>query len=449
MVKGFSFYGQGQNNAISFISLKPWEERPGVGNRADTIAGQAMGALGQIKDAFVFTLSPPAIQELGNSSGFSFKLQDRAGNGYAQLLAARNQMLGAASQSKILTGVRPDEQEDAPELKVNVDRTKARALGLSISDVNNALAISFGSAYVNDFSRDGRVLRVMMLAEADQRMTPQDIMNLKVRSSSGDMVPFGAFSTVAWSAAPPQLQRYNGYSAMTISGSPASGYSTGEAMEEMERLAKELPAGFAFEWTGISYEEQQSSGQIGLLLGLSLVVVFLILAAVYESWAVPVAVLLVVPIGVLGAVMLSMLRGYSADIYFNVGLITIIGLSAKNAILIVEFAIDEEAEGKSVFDAVMEAVKLRLRPIIMTSLAFIAGMIPLFIASGAGSAGRRAVGTGVMGGMLSATFLGIFFIPLFYLSVRRWLTRRRPPAPGEKGHMHDHPEGDVGSSSHA
>lgn len=440
LVHGFSFFGQGQNHAILFTPLTSWEERPGVANRADTLAGQAMGVFGTIKEAFVFSLSPPAIAELGTSSGFTFKLQDRGGNGYAALLNARNQMLGGASQSKILTGVRPEEQEDAPQLKVDIDRIKARALGLSIADVNATLAINFGSAYANDFSRDGRVLRVLMLADAAHRMTPQDVLALKVRSSAGEMVPFGAFASVAWGASPPQLQRYNGYPAMTISGEPSPGNSTGEAMAEMERLATQLPPGFAFEWTGISYEEQQSAGQIGILLGLSLVVVFLLLAALYESWAVPIAVLLVVPIGVLGAVVLSMLRGFSADIYFNVGLITIIGLSAKNAILIIEFAIEQEAEGKSPLDAVLEAVKLRLRPIIMTSLAFICGMIPLFIASGAGAAGRKAVGTGVMGGMISATFLGIFFIPLFYLSVRRWLTKRRPPSPHEKGHQHDHPD---------
>jgi multidrug efflux pump len=450
LVRGFSFFGQGQNTAIAFTALKPWEERPGLENRADTLAGKAMGVLGQIKEAFVFSLSPPAIQELGNASGFTFKLQDRGGNGYPALVAARGQMLGGAMQSKLLVGVRPEEQQDAPQLRVDIDRLKARALGLSIADVNATLAINFGSAYANDFTRDGRVLRVLMVADAPYRMTPEDINKLRVRSAAGDMVPFGSFSRAQWTAGAPQLHRYNGYPSMTISGEPAPGYSTGEAMAEMERLAQQLPPGFAFEWTGISYEEQQSAGQIGLLLGLSMVVVFLLLAALYESWAVPVAVLLVVPIGMLGAVLLSTLRGFNADIYFNVGLITIIGLSAKNAILIVEFAIEQEAEGKSTLDAVMEAVKLRLRPIIMTSLAFIAGMIPLVIASGAGSAGRRAVGTGVMGGMLSATFLGIFFIPLFYLAVRRWLTKRRPPSPHEKAHMHDKPEdGGEGVPAHA
>jgi multidrug efflux pump len=436
LVRGFSFFGQGQANAIMFTPLKPWDERTGGGDSADAIAGKAMGAFMGIKEAFVFSLSPPSIPELGTASGFTFKLQDRGGNGRAALMQARNQMLGGAMQSKLLANVRPEGQEDAPVLKVDIDRVKARALGLSIGDVNATLAIAFGSAYANDFTREGRVLRVLIQADAASRMTPQDVIDLKVRSAAGEMVPFGSFSTAEWSAEAPQLQRYNGYPAMTISGEPAPGQSTGEAMAEMERLAASLPVGFSYEWTGISYEEKQSAGQIGMLLGLSLVVVFLLLAALYESWSVPVAVLLVVPLGVLGAVLFSMMRGLSADIYFNVGLITIIGLSAKNAILIVEFAIEQEAEGKSTLDAVMEAVKLRLRPIIMTSLAFILGMVPLVIASGAGAASRIAVGSGVMGGMIAATLLGIFFIPLFYLSVRKWLSRKRPPAPGERGH-HD------------
>jgi len=438
-VRGFSFFGQGQNNAMGFISLHPWDERKGKDNSADTLAGKALGALMQIKEAMVFTLNPPSIPELGTASGFTFKLEDRGGNGATALLQARNEMLGLAGQSQVLAGVRPEGQEDAPQLRVDIDRIKARALGLSVGDVNATLAIAFGSAYANDFTRDGRVLRVLLQADAAYRMTPQDVLDLKVRNAQGEMVPFGAFTGVEWTAGPPQLQRYNGYPAMTISGTPAPGRSTGEAMAEMERLAKQLPDGFTFEWTGISYEEQQSAGQIGLLLGLSLVVVFLLLAALYESWSVPISVLLVVPMGVLGAVLFSMLRGLNADIYFNVGLITIIGLAAKNAILIVEFAIEQEAEGKSTMDAVMEAVKLRLRPIIMTSLAFILGMVPLVISTGAGAASRRAVGTGVMGGMIAATIFGIFFIPLFYLAVRRWISKRRPPAPGEKGHHEPEP----------
>jgi multidrug efflux pump len=369
------------------------------------------------------------------AAGFTFKLQDRAGLGQEALVNARNQMLVAASKSPLLTAVRPEGQADSPQLRVLIDRVKARALGLSIADVNATLAISFGSAYANDFSREGRILRVLLQADAPYRMTPEDVLALRVRNTQGEMVPFGAFTTTEWTAGPPQLDRYNGYPAMTISGSPAPGRSSGEAMNEMARLAGQLPEGFAFEWTGISFEEQQAGGQVTALLGLSLIVVFLLLAALYESWTVPLAVLLIVPLGVLGAVLFTMLRGLPADVYFNVGLIAIIGLAAKNAILIIEFAIEEEATGKSTFDATMNAVKLRLRPIIMTSLAFILGMVPLVLSAGAGAASRIAVGTGVMGGMIAATVLGVFFIPVLYMSVRRWLTRgmRRPPAsPPEK-----------------
>jgi len=380
--------------------------------------------LAGVKQALVFALNPPSIPGLGVASGFTFKLQDRAGSGRQALLDARNQLLTAAMQSPLLSGVRPEGQEDAPQLRVLIDRVKARSLGLSIGDVNATLAIAFASAYANDFSREGRILRVLLQADASHRMTPRDVLNLRVRNAQGEMVPFGAFTTTEWTAGPPQLDRYNGYPAMTISGSPAAGRSTGEAMDEMERLARQLPEGFDFEWTGVSYEERQAAGQVGALLGLSLVVVFLLLAALYESWSIPLTVLLVVPLGVLGAVLLSMGRGLPADVYFNVGLITIIGLAAKNAILIVEFAIEEEARGRTLREATLSAVKLRLRPIIMTSLAFILGMVPLVISTGAGAASRIAVGTGVMGGMIAATLLGVFFIPLFYLSVRRWISRQ-------------------------
>ena len=434
VIRGFSFFGQGQADAIMFTKLRPWEERPGEENSAITLVGSAMGAFGQIKEALVFALTPPSIQELGNASGFTFKLEDVGGRGPEALLAARNQLLAAASQSPFLTGVRPEAQEDGPQLRVAIDRIKARALGLSIRDINGTLAIAFGSAYANDFSLDGRILRVLLQADAPYRMTPEDVLALKVRNAAGEMVPFGSFTQVDWTAGPQQLQRYNGYPSTTISGTAAPGRSTGEAMTEMERLAAQLPEGFDYEWTGISFEEKQSGGQIGLLLGLSFLIVFLLLSALYESWSIPVSVLLVVPLGVLGSILFTMTRGLSADVYFNVGLITIIGLAAKNAILIVEFAIEAEAGGKSPFDATLEAVKLRLRPIIMTSLAFVGGMMPLFLASGAGAASRIAVGTGVVGGMIAATLLGIFFIPVFYLSVRRWLSRRRPRAPGEPHH---------------
>ncbi len=426
-IKGFSFFGQGQAHAMSFVSLLPWDERPGVENSAQTLVQNAMGALSSIKNANVFVLNPPSIPSLGVAGGFSFKLQDRSGAGAEALLQARNQLLAAASQSELLTGVRPEGEEIAPRLRVDVDRIKARALGLSISDINATLSITFGSAYANDFSREGRIHRVLLQADAPFRMTPEDVLDLTVRTQEGDIVPFGAFTSVAWTAGPPQLQRYNGYPATTISGSAAPGRSSGEAMDEMERLAAALPEDFGFEWTGLSYEEQQASGQVGALMGLSILIVLLVLAALYESWTIPLAVLLVVPLGVLGAVLFSMSRGLPSDVYFNVGLITVIGLSAKNAILIIEFAIEEEGKGKSLMDATMAAVKLRLRPILMTSLTFILGMLPLVVATGPGAASRIAVGTGVMGGMIMATVLGVFFTPLFYLAVRRWLTRNKPP----------------------
>ncbi|HEV7991832.1 MAG TPA: efflux RND transporter permease subunit [Gemmatimonadaceae bacterium] len=438
LVRGFSFFGQGQANAIAFVRLKPWEERNGEENSAQSLVLRALGTLMQVKEAMVFTLNPPAIQGLGVASGFSFVLEDRGGHTLDELKAARNQLLGAASKSPVLVGVRPEGQEDAPQLRVLIDRIKARALGLSVASINATLAITFGSAYANDFSRGGRILRVLLAADAPFRMTPQDVLDLKVRNAKGEMVPFGAFTTVSWTAGPPQIQRYNGYPSMNISGTAAPGRSTGEAMAEMARLAKDLPPGFGFDWTGLSFEENQASGQIVSLMSVSLIVVFLLLAALYESWAVPLSVLLVVPLGVLGSILFTMFRGLAADVYFNVGLVTIIGLAAKNAILIVEFAIEEEAHGKSTLDATLAAVKLRLRPIIMTSLAFVLGMMPLVLARGAGASSRQAVGTGVAGGMLAATAFGIFFIPLFYLAVRRWVSRKRPLAPEEIAHQHDH-----------
>jgi multidrug efflux pump len=429
MVRGFSFFGQGQSNAMAFVSLKPWDERPGEENGALALVARTMAAMSRVKEAVVYSLNPPAISGLGVASGFTLKLQDRGGQGREALIAARDQLLGAASQSPVLANVRPEDQPNAPQLRVLIDRVKARTLGLSIGDVNATLAIAFGSAYANDFTRDGRILRVLLQADAPSRMTPDDVLALRVRSSSGAMVAFGAFTRVQWTAGPSQLDRYNGYPAMTISGTPAPGRSTGEALGEMERLAASLPEGFGMEWTGISYEEKQAAGQVGMLLALSVLVVFFLLAALYESWSIPLAVLLVVPLGALGAVLFSVGRGLSADVYFNVGLIAIIGLAAKNAILIVEFAREEEARGESAIDATLNAVRLRLRPIIMTSLAFILGMVPLVVSSGAGAASRIAVGTGVMGGMLAATLLGVFFIPLFYLAVRRWIGRRDPARP--------------------
>ena len=436
VVRGFSFFGQGQNNAIMFTPLTYWSERGAAESSAEALVGQAMGTFMGLDNALAFAIQPPAIQSLGQASGFTMKLQDRGGVGREALTDARNQLLGMASQSPLLANIRPEDQPPAPQLHVEVDRVQARAMGLSMTDVNNALSINFGSAYANDFNRQGRVLQVLVQADAPHRMEPEDVLSLRIPNDQGALVPFSSFATAEWTAGPPSLGRYNGYPAMTVSGTAAPGESSGAALDEMERIASQLPDGIGFEWTGISYEEKQAGGQIGLLLGLSVVIVFLVLAALYESWSVPFSVLLIVPMGVLGAVIFTMLRGLSADIYFNVGLITIIGLAAKNAILIVEFAIEEEAEGKSPLEAVKAAARLRLRPIIMTSLAFILGMVPLVLSSGAGAASRIAVGTGVMGGMIAATAIGIFVIPLLYLLVRTKLGGRKPTPPAE-------PEGDI------
>ena len=430
VIRGFSFFGQGQNNAMMFAAMKPWEERTADGSDAESMLQKAMGTFSQIDAATAFVIQPPAIQSLGNASGFSLKLEDRTGVGRDVLKQAMGQLLGAASQSDVVSNLRPEDQPPAPQLRVDIDRTLATALGLSIADVNAALAINFGSSYANDFNRDGRVLRVVVQADAQYRMTPDDVLQLRVPTPAGELVPFSAFATAEWTAGPPSLARYNGYPAMTLSGVAAPGQSSGAALAEMEKLAEQLPPGIGYEWTGISYEEKQSAGQVGTLLGLSMLVVFLLLAALYESWAIPLSVLLIVPMGVLGGVIFSIVRGLSADVYFNVGLITIIGLAAKNAILIVEFAIEEEDRGLSPLEAVKEAAKLRLRPIIMTSLAFILGMVPLVLATGAGAASRIAVGTGVMGGMITATGIGIFVIPLLYLMVRRHLSRNKPHAAG-------------------
>ena len=433
---GYNFFGQSQGAAMSFVDLHPWEERTGDGDGVDALIAGAAQALGGIAGATIFPINPPPIQSLGNATGFSMKIEDRSGTDRAGLIAARDAILTKAGQDPVLVGVRPEGQGDAPELYVDIDRVKARALGLQIADVNATLAIHFGSAYANDFSREGNVLRVYLQAEASKRMTAQDVLDLRVPVTSATsqgvattkLVPFSAFTKVAWRTAPIQVERYNGYPSLTISGQAAAGQSSGAALEAMERIATETLAGsLAYEWTGTAYEEKQAGGQIGLLLGLSMVVVFLLLAALYNSWAIPLSVLLVVPFGVLGAVLFTMFRGLSADVYFNVGLITIIGLAAKNAILIVEFAIDDEHGGKNPHDATVEASRQRLRPILMTSLAFILGMVPLFIAGGAGAASRQAVGTGVMGGMITATVLGIFFTPVFYIAARKWLSKPHNP----------------------
>jgi len=417
-VLGFSFSGQGQNAGIAFVTLKDWNERKEASQSASALAGRAFGALSQVRDAFIFPLSPPAIPELGTGSGFSFRLQDRAGLGHEALVNARNQMLGMAMQSKVLTGIRPDGLEDAPQLQIDIDRDKAQALGVGFDSINSAISTALGSSYANDFPNRGRMQRVVVQADAPGRMQPEDLLRLNATNAQGQPVPLSAFATTRWVKGAQQTVRYNGYPAMRIAGEPAPGYSSGAALAEMERLAAQLPPGFGFEWTGTSREEKLAGSQAIILYSFAVLAVFLCLAALYESWTIPLAVILVVPLGVLGVLLATLLRGYANDVYFQVGLITIIGLSAKNAILIIEFAKDLQAQGRGLIESALEAAHLRFRPIVMTSLAFGLGVVPLFIASGAGSASQRAIGTGVIGGMATGTALAVFFVPVFFVVIR-------------------------------
>jgi hydrophobe/amphiphile efflux-1 (HAE1) family protein len=418
-VTGFSFAGSGQNAALGFVNLKHWDERQRPDLSVGAVAGKAMGYFSTIKEAFVFAFPPPAVVELGTANGFNLHLQDRAGLGHDQLLAARNQLLGMAAQSPVLAGVRPNGQEDMPELKLDIDLAKAEALNVSQADINSTLATAWGSSYVNDFIDRGRVKKVYLQGSPDSRMVPEDLTKWYVRNSEGDMVPFSAFATSHWTYGSPRLERYNGFSSMEIQGAAAPGYSTGQAMDEMEKLAKQLPPGFAYEWTGISYEERLSGGQAPLLYALSLLVVFLCLAALYESWSVPAAVMMIVPLGVFGAALAALVANLSNDIYLQVGLLTTIGLASKNAILIVEFAIHRMEQGLGLVEAAVEAVRLRLRPIIMTSMAFICGVLPLAIASSAGSGAQNALGISVIGGTLASSILAVIFVPMFFVLVRR------------------------------
>jgi HAE1 family hydrophobic/amphiphilic exporter-1/multidrug efflux pump len=431
-VAGFSFAGAGQNAGLAFIQLKPWGDRPGAANKAQTIAARAMGPFSQFHDAMIFALVPPAVQELGNATGFDLQLVDTGNIGHAGLLQARNMMLGMASQDKSVTQVRPMSLDDAPQLKVNIDQDKARALGLDIDAVNSTISTAWGGAYVNDFIDRGRVKRVYIQADEPYRMAPEAIGDFYVRGASGTMAPFTAFADLSWAQAPVQLTRYNGQPTMEIQGAPAAGVSTGTAMKAMEAIQAKLPPGTSLEWTGLSYEEKLAGGQAPALYALSMLIVFLCLAALYESWSVPIAVILVVPLGVLGALLAATLTGLNNDIYLQVGLITTIGVSAKNAILIVEFAEERVLAGMNAFDAAMEAAKLRLRPILMTSLAFVFGVMPLAVSTGAGAGGQNAIGRAVVGGMLSATILAIFFVPMFFVVVSRAFghgTETRKPVP--------------------
>ena len=444
-VSGFSFVGQGENVGMSFIRLKPWSKRSIT---AEQYIAQTNGALAMnIHDANIFVVNTPTVQGLGQFGGFDMYLEDRTGKGHAALAAAMGKVLGAASQNKVLTGVRPNTLQDGPQLHLKVDRTQAQSMGLSVSDVYNAIQLMLAPVYVDDFFYQGRVKRVYMQADAKYRMGPDALSHFYTPSSlasatadtnsasgtdsTASMIPLDNVVKAKWSVGPPSLQRYNGYSAINIVGQQAPGYSSGQAMAAMQQIVQQnLPQGFGIDWAGQSYQEMLSGNQAALLFGLSIVVVFLCLDALYESWSIPISVLLVVPLGVLGAIAATMLRGLSNDVYFKIGLITIIGLAAKNAILIVEFAVEQQAAGHSLHKSVVEAARLRFRPILMTSLAFILGVVPLALSTGAGANARHAIGTGVIGGMLFATILGVLLIPVFYVVVRRLLGDKLDATPG-------------------
>ncbi|WP_300314583.1 efflux RND transporter permease subunit [uncultured Psychrobacter sp.] len=450
-IAGFSFAGQGQNMGLAFVRLSDWEERSGDENTAQAVADRAMGYFfTQLNEAQVFAIVPPAITELGNASGFDLMLQDVGNLGHDGLLEARNMLLGMAAQNDQVAGVRPNGQEDAPQLKVNINQEQAAAYGLSLGSINSVISTAWGSSYINDFIDRGRIKRVYVQGEASSRTNPDDIGKWYVRGETGNMVSFDAFSSSEWQSGSPRLTRYNSLPSMNIQGNAAPGLSTGEAMSAMENMISQLPEGIGYEWTGLSLEEQKSGSQAPMLYALSILVVFLCLAALYESWSIPFSVLLVIPLGVLGAVIFTWLRGFANDIYLQVGLLTVVGLSAKNAILIIEFAKEHQEEGYSLREAVMTAARQRLRPIIMTSLAFGLGVVPLFLANGPGSGSQTAIGTSVVGGVVSATLLGIFFIPMFYIWVRSMFPYKGNKAHNGKGDDdNNHPGGNGGGDNPA
>ncbi len=424
-VQGFSFAGSGQNNGMAFINMKDWEEREAPSLSATAVAGRAMGALSQIQDAFALVFAPPPMPELGTATGFVFYLKDNAGLGHDALVEARNQFLGSASQSKLLSNVRPNGQDDTPQLRVDIDHAKARALGLSIDAINATLSAAWGSQYIDDFIDRGRVKRVYLQSEAAYRMVPEDFNRWAVRNTQGQMVPFAAFASTRWDYGSPRLERYNGMPAMEVQGEAAPGASSGQAMAEVEKLVAQLPTGIGMEWSGLSYQERRAGAQTPLLYTLSLLVVFLCLAALYESWSIPTSVLLAAPLGILGVSLGAFVTGQSRDVYFQVAMLTTVGLTSKNAIMIIAFAKDYMATGMALVEATMAAVRDRLRPIIMTSLAFGMGVLPLAVASGAGSGAQRAIGSGVLGGMMVGALLGLLFIPLFFVVVQRLVQRWR------------------------
>ena len=433
-VQGFSFAGSGQNTGLAFIKLKDWSERITPQSGVGAVAGRAMGAFMQFKDAIAYAFPPPAMPELGTSGGFVFFLKDNNNLGHDALTAARNQFLGAAAQSKLLANVRPNGLEDTPQFRIDIDSRRAEALGLTMSAINSTLSTAWGGQYIDDFIDRGRVKRVYLQSDAPFRMTPEDFGHWSVRNDKGEMVPFRSFASYHWDYGSPRLERYNGVPAMEINGEAAAGVSSGDAMAEVERLVAQLPSGVGIEWTGLSFQERQAGAQTPLLYSLSLLIVFLCLAAMYESWTIPTAVLLIAPLGILGTALASTLRGMERDVYFQVAMLTTVGLSSKNAILIVEFAKENLENGMELIAATMTAVRDRLRPILMTSMAFGLGVLPLAIAAGAGSGAQRAIGTGVLGGMIVGTLLGIFFIPLFFVVVERVFSRRRPAAAGDSTH---------------
>ena len=427
-VNGFSLYGSGPNSAMFFVTLKDWKERRDASQHVDAVVERINDAFAERKNAMVQALNSPPLPDLGSTSGFDFRLQDRAGLGYQALTQARQQLLAAAAKHPALTEVVFAGQEEAPQLQLNIDRDKAQAMGVAVEEINTALAVMYGSDYIGDFMHNGQVRRVTVQADGKSRVDVDDVSRLHVRNVQGQMVPLSAFTTLKWTMGPPQLSRYNGFPTFTINGSAAKGHSSGEAMRAMEELAAELPRGIGFDWSGQSYEERLSGNQAAALFALSVLIVFLALAALYESWTIPLAVILVVPLGVIGAVLGVTLRGMPNDIYFKVGLIATIGLSAKNAILIVEVAKDLVRDGQGLVSATLEAARLRLRPIVMTSLAFGVGVLPLALATGAASGAQAAIGTGVLGGILTATVLAIFLVPLFFLIVGRLFGGRARPA---------------------
>jgi multidrug efflux pump len=423
-VAGFSFAGRGQNMGLAFVKLKDWKLRKTPNLKAPAIAGRAMGAFSQIKDGLAFAISPPAVMELGQANGFDFMLQDRSGLGHAKLMEARNQLLGMAMQNPKLVGVRPNGQEDSPEFKLDIDDVRAGALGVSLPDINSVLGTAWGSSYVNDFIENGRVKKVFVQAGAEFRMVPEDLNRWYVRNNRDEMVPFSSFASAHWAHGSPRLERYNGIPSVEIMGQAAPGISTGEAMAEMEKMAAALPAGFGFEWTGLSYEEKNAGAQAPALYAISLLVVFLSVAALYESWTIPVVNLLMLPLGLVGAVAAVTLRFLPNDIYLQIGLLTTVGLSTKNAILIIQFIKDQMEHGHELVEATLSAVRIRLRPVIMTSLAFFFGTLPLALTTGAGASAQNAIGTAVTGGLLSATFIDLVFIPFFFVLVSRMVAKK-------------------------